>query len=55
MTDTPLTGAEALTALAILVAPWALVAIIALVRGYSVKFWRDPHHHRDDDPEPPVS
>ena len=37
--------------LAIVSGPTVLVLLAAIVRGYSIKIWRDQHRRGDDDDE----
>lgn len=37
--------------IAIVAVPWAIVAIVALVRGYSLAAWRDKARHRKENDE----
>lgn len=44
-----LTESETVAVLALLAVPWAVVALVAVFRGYSLKLWRDRRH--DDEAE----
>jgi hypothetical protein len=42
-----LTDTEAVV-LGVILAPWAVVGLVAIIRGYSIKVWREHHQGEEE-------